>query len=154
MKKVFVYVVSWFLMLTFHASASAAERGTMDEAVALVKSGIAFVKANGKEKAIAEFNSSGTKFKNRDLYVFMIDMNGTLLASAGNQRMVGKDLSAIKDVTGNAFVKKALETAKANGKGWTDYMWPHPVSNAIEEKSTYMEVNGDIAIGCGAYKSK
>ncbi|SFV12445.1 cache domain-containing protein [Pseudoduganella namucuonensis] len=139
-------------VLACQAPASAAGLGTAEQAVTLVKKGIAHIKAHGKDKAFADINQPDGAFKDRDLYVIVIDLNGRMLASAGNARMVGKDVSQIKDANGKTFVKVALDTAKASGKSWTDYMWPNPSSNVIEAKTTYLEVMGDVAVGCGVYK--
>ena len=67
----------------------AGERGTADEAVALVQKAVAYMKANGKEKAYAEFNNPNGQFKDRDLYIFVIDMNGMEWANGANQKMTG-----------------------------------------------------------------
>lgn len=138
--------------LVWQAPAYATGQGTPEQAVALVKQGIAHIKAVGKEKAFADINQPNSAFKDRDLYVFVIDLSGHMLASAGNARMVGKDVAQIKDANGKYFVKVALDTAKASGKSWTDYMWPSPSTNLMEAKTTYLEIMGDVAVGCGVYK--
>ena len=138
--------------LVCQAPAYASGQGTAEQAVALVKKGIAHIKAEGKDKAFADIGQPNSAFKDRDLYIFVIDLNGRMLASAGNARMVGKDVSQIKDANGKTFVKVALDTAKASGKSWTDYMWPNPSTNLMEAKTTYLEIMGDVAVGCGVYK--
>lgn len=138
--------------LVCQAPAGAAGLGTPEQAVALVKKGIALIRAEGRDKAFAEISQPGGPFKDRDLYVFVIDLNGHMLASAGNARMVGKDVFQIKDANGKAFVKAALDSARAGGKSWTDYTWPNPGTGALEAKSTYLEITGDVAVGCGVYK--
>jgi cytochrome c len=45
--------------------AAAADRGTADEATVLVKKGIAYLKANGPEKAYAAFNDPQGQFVDR-----------------------------------------------------------------------------------------
>ncbi len=64
MKKVLVLVVVFFFVAGL---ALAAEKGTAKEAKQMVDKGIAFIKANGKEKALAEFSNPGGKFINKDL---------------------------------------------------------------------------------------
>lgn len=138
--------------LVWQAPANASGQGTPEQAVALVRQSIAHIKAVGKERAFAEINQPDSVFKDRDLYIFVIDLSGRMLASAGNARMVGKDVAQIKDANGKYFVKVALDTAKTGGKSWTDYMWPSPTTGLMESKSTYLEITGDMAVGCGVYK--
>ncbi|MBO0759196.1 MAG: histidine kinase, partial [Bradyrhizobiaceae bacterium] len=62
----------------------AAEFGTKEEAQALVKKAIAFIKEQGPEKAYAEFTDRGGKFVDRDLYVVVYRLDGKVLAHGGN----------------------------------------------------------------------
>jgi cytochrome c len=147
------YLLLAFTTFIFAIStASAAEKGTADEAVALVKKAVAYVKANGAEKAFAEFNNPKGQFINRDLYIFAQDMDGKMLAHGANSKLIGKSLIDVKDADGKMFAKEIVEVAKTKGSGWIDYKWPNPVTKAIELKSTYVEKAGDILISCGIYK--
>jgi len=131
----------------------AQERGTPEQATAMVKKAIAFLKANGKEKAFAEFNNPKGQFSDRDLYIFVQDLSGKMLAHGGNARLIDKDLSVLRDEDGRYFVKSMIELANTKGKGWVDYRWSNPVTKVIEQKSSYIEKADDIFIGCGIYKS-
>ncbi|HUI11279.1 MAG TPA: cache domain-containing protein [Bacteroidota bacterium] len=128
------------------------KRGTPAEAEALVKRAIAFVKANGKEKAFEEFSNPKGKFVEGDLYIFVYDMTGKCLAHGGNARMVGKDLMDLKDADGKLFVKERVDMATSAGKGWQNYKWNNPAVNKIENKTAYIEKFEDIIVGAGAYK--
>lgn len=152
MKKLFQNILLGVCALAFSAAALAAEKGTADEAVALVKKAAAYLQANGKEKAFAEFNNSKGQFIDRDLYVFAADMNGTTLAHGTNPRLLGKSMMELKDADGKPFIKELYEIANSKGKGWVDYKWPNPVTKVIEPKSTYVEKVGDVVIACGIYK--
>jgi signal transduction histidine kinase len=152
MKKILKGMMLYLCVLGFQASASAAERGTADEAVTLVKKAIAYIKTNGKEKAFAEFNNPNGQFKNRDLYIMVYDMQGNNKAHGANAKLIGKNLSEIKDADGKFIVKSFIDIASTKGSGWVDYKWPNPVSNAVEPKSTYVEKYEDILLGCGIYK--
>jgi cytochrome c len=133
--------------------ALAAERGTGDEAVAMVKKAQAFVRASGKDKALAEFSNPQGTFKDRDLYVFVLDRTGNTLAHGGNPKLIGKAMIDLKDADGKLFIKAIVDTAfGAAGKVWVDYKWPNPVSKAVEPKSTYVEKYDDMLIGVGIYK--
>lgn len=136
------------------AGAYASERGTADEAATLVKKAVAFLKANGKEKAFAEFNNPKGQFAERDLYIFVYDMQGTNLAIGnGNaSKMVGKNLIEMRDADGRYIIKGFIELLNAKGKGWFDYKWPNPVTKAVEQKSSYVEKVDDMIVGSGIYK--
>jgi signal transduction histidine kinase len=125
--------------------------GTAGEAKAMVEKAAAFMKANGKDKAFREF-TEGTTFKKNDLYIFVVDMNGVILAHGSNPKLVGKDMSSLKDAGGKLFIKEIIDEANAKGSGWTDYRWAHPVSKKIDLKSTYFQKANDVIIGCGVYK--
>ena len=128
--------------------------GSADEAVAMVKRAAAYLKDNGADKAYAEFSSPTGQFKDRDLYVAVLDAHGVTLAHGGNPKLVGKAMIELKDVDGVYFVKKFLEVGNAKGSGWVDYKWPNPVTKALDQKSTYVQKAGDVVIICGVYKSR
>jgi signal transduction histidine kinase len=140
------------LAFTTGARASA-EHGTADEAVAMVQKVIAHIKANGKEKTLAEVNNLNGQFRDRDLYVTINDLNMKSLAHGANARMQGKDLIDLKDADGKPFMRERLELVKAKGKGWQDYRFVNPVTKQIEHKSMYFERYEDLVINCGIYKN-
>ena len=69
MKTFFKSIVIGLAALAFTGVVAAAEKGTAEEAVAMVKKAAALVKSSGKEKAFAEFNNPKGAFVDRDLYV-------------------------------------------------------------------------------------
>ena len=135
------------------APAFAADKGSADEAVAMVKKAAAEIKANGKEKAFAAFADPNNKeFHDRDLYVFVYDLNGVSLAHGNNPKMVGKNLIDMKDLEGKPLIRQMVEVAKTKGSGWVDYKWPNPVTKSMESKSSYVEKVDDMLVGSGIYK--
>ncbi|SFU27333.1 cache domain-containing protein [Pseudoduganella namucuonensis] len=152
MKALLNAAVVFLMCLSFAPGAMAAERGTPEEAVALVQKAVAYLKANGKEKAYAEFNNPNGQFKDRDLYIFVIDMTGLEWANGANQKIVGKNVLDLKDAEGKTMVKSFIELAKGKGKGWVDYKWPNPIQKTVESKSTYLEKYEDVLVASGIYK--
>lgn len=152
MKFVSKLVLTFLCSLMLAAPAMAADYGTRDEAVAMVNKAAAYLKANGKEKAYAEFNGKSSQFKDRDLYIFVMEMNGLEVVNGNNPKLIGKNLIELKDANGKAMVKEFIEVAQTKGTGWVDYAWPNPVTKAVEKKSTYVEKAGDVLIGCGVYQ--
>lgn len=152
MKKFFVTILVSLFLLTAGSITWAGEFGTAAEAEALVKKAITHIKADGKEKAFAEINNPKGKYVDRDLYIFVYDLKGVCVAHGFNQKMIGKDLSGMKDKDGKSYVKERIEIAQTKGKGWQDYKFTDPVSKKIEQKSAYIERLDDLIIGCGIYK--
>lgn len=134
------------------ASLAAAEFASADEAQAMVKKGLAFAKANGNEKTYAEITSKQGQFTDRDLYLVVYALDGTVRAHGANEKMVGKNLIDLKDVDGKAFVKERVELGKAKPSFWQDYKFTNPVSKKVEPKSMYCERLDDAVLCGGIYK--
>ena len=137
MRKV-LWVVMVFCFLMGLAISDTYAAGQAD-AQALVGKGAAFYKANGKDKAFAEFSNPKGQFTKGDLYIFVIDTKGITMAHGGNAKLVGKDMSELKDADGKFFMKEIIKTATDKGKGWVDYKWTNPVTKKVEDKTTYVE---------------
>jgi cytochrome c len=145
------------LLLAFGFNAAAAApgaKGTAAEAQAMVDKAIAFIKKNGREKGFAEINNKSGQFTDRDLYVFVYDMKGKVLAHGSNAKLIGKDVLELRDVDGKYYVKERVEMMSKgpDAKGWQDYKYMNPVSRQIEQKSAYLHRYEDMIIGCGIYK--
>lgn len=139
------------LNLPAHA---AGPHGSADEAVAMVKRAVAHMKKAGKAKAFADFaDPANTQFHDRDLYIFVYDMDGTAVAHGNNPKMVGKNLVDMKDIDGKFIIRGFIDVAKSKGSGWVDYKWPNPVTKNVEAKSSYVEKTEDnLIVGAGIYK--
>jgi len=143
------------LALAFAGGAAAqkkAEFASKDEAVAMVKKGIAFIKANGKEKGYAEISNKSGQFVDRDLYLVVYGLDGVVRAHGANEKMVNKNLIDLKDVDGKPFVKERVELAQSKGTFWQDYKFTNPVTKKIEPKQMYCERLEDTAVCGGIYK--
>ena len=123
-----------------------------DDAKALVKNAVAYVKYQGKEKAIAEISKPKGMFDKGETYVFAYDLQGVMLAHPKNPALIGKNLFNIPDSDGKMFRKEIVEKAKSKGSGWVDYVYLNPETNEIEHKTTYFQKVGDIILCCGVYK--
>ena len=131
----------------------AAEYGNADEAADMVKKGIAFMRANGKARMLEEVNNSSAQFRDRDLYLSIYDLaSATVAAHATNPRLLGADITAIKDTDGRFFIKEMAAVAASKGAGWVDYKWNHPVTKQTLVKSAFFEKAGSLIIACGFYK--
>ncbi|MFO1227503.1 cache domain-containing protein [Roseateles sp.] len=135
------------------ASAALAQNATRDDATAMVKKGVAFIKANGVEKAYAEITAKSPQFVKSDLYLVVYGMDGKCLAHGANEKQVGKDLIDLKDVDGKAFVRERVELGKSKPAGfWQDYKFTNPTTKKIEPKQMYCERLGETLVCGGVYK--
>ncbi len=133
---------------------AAAYAAPADEAKALAEKAAAFAKANGKDRALAEFNNPKGQFVKGDLYIFANDFNGVCLANGGNPKLVGQNHLSLKDANDKYFMKEFIETAKTKGSGWVNYSWTQPSTKKVHAKATWIQrVEGaDYFVGCGIYK--
>jgi len=123
-----------------------------DDAKALVKQAAAYVKYQGKEKALAEISTPKGMFDKGELYVFAYDLQGVMLAHPKNPALVGQNLIAVPDSEGKLFRKEIVEKAKSQGSGWVDYVYLNPETHREEHKTTYCQKVNDIIVCCGVYK--
>jgi cytochrome c len=130
-----------------------AQNATRDDATAMVKKGVAYIKANGVEKSYAEITAKSPQFVKSDLYLVVYGMDGKCLAHGANEKQVGKDLIDLKDVDGKAFVRERVELGKSKPAGfWQDYKFTNPTSKKIEPKQMYCERLGETLVCGGVYK--
>lgn len=153
MKSLFKLLAAAILSLSVSSAALAADKpATPDEAVAMVKRAVKFLKDNGRDKAFAEFSNPKGSFVDRELYIVVFNMNGVNLAHGNNTKIIGKNLIDMKDNEGRPIIRSFIDIAKTKGSGWFDYKWPNPVSQVVEGKSTYLEKYEDLIVGVGIYK--
>lgn len=123
-------------------------------AVDLVNKAIEFYKAEGKDKAFAEISTPKGKFskENGELYVFVYDMSGTVVAHGQNPQQIGTNSLQAKDKDGKFYVKERIELVKKSGEGWQDYMFKEPKTGKAAAKTSYIKKVDNYIFGCGIYK--
>lgn len=133
--------------------ALASNNATRDEAQAMVKKAVAYIKANGAEKGYAEISNKKGTFIDRDLYITVYGLDGKCLAHGANEKMIGRDLIDLTDVDGKYFVKERVALAKSKPAGfWQDYKFTNPVTKKVEPKVMYCEKLGETAVCGGVYQ--
>jgi len=130
----------------------ASDHATAKQAEAMVKKGVAYIKANGKEKGYAEITSKQSQFRDRDLYIVVYGLDGMVWAHGANEKMVGKVLIDLRDIDGKEFVKERVELAKAKDSFWQNYKFTNPVDKKVEAKTMYCERLEDTVVCGGIYK--
>jgi cytochrome c len=137
------------VILTLSTGALAEQRATTEEAKALAIKAVEHIKSAGAENAYKEFTEKAAGWADRDLYVFVLRKDGTIVAHGGIPVLVGKNLIALKDVDGKPFI---AEMMAFKDPGWEDYKWKNPQSGAVEAKTTYIIPVAETVVGVGAYK--
>ena len=146
------HLITTITLLAAAAGAHASTNATPDEATAMVKKGVAFMKAQGAEAGHAEISNKSGQFKDRDLYLVVYGLDGVVRAHGANEKMIGKNLIALKDVDGKAFVQERVDLGKTKGTFWQDYKFTNPVTKKIQPKTMYCERLEDAVVCGGVYK--
>jgi methyl-accepting chemotaxis protein len=86
-------------------------------------------------------------------YFFVTDMQGRLLMNPVTEKLVGQDLSNLKDETGKRLFAEMLDKVRASGSGYVDYYWPKVGSEKAQPKLSYVEgfAPWGWVIGTGVY---
>jgi len=144
--------IAFLTVIGLFAFAVLSHAADQDDAKVLVKRAAAYVKYQGKDKALAEISTPKGMFDKGELYVFAYDLNGVMLAHPKNPSLIGQNLMNVPDTEGKLFRKEIVEKAKSKGSGWVDYVYLNPETNRQEHKTTYFQKVGDIIICCGVYQ--
>jgi signal transduction histidine kinase len=125
------------------------------KAEAMVKEGVAFLKAKGKDAFVAEVQKPDGRFHLKPgstLYLMVHDVNCLVVAHGANPASTGLNRFNVKDPDGKYLVREMVKAGQQKGGGWVDYKWPNPTNNRVEDKSTFSLAEGNLIVGCGIYK--
>ncbi|TLP37494.1 sensor domain-containing diguanylate cyclase [Arcobacter arenosus] len=86
-------------------------------------------------------------------YLFINNLDGTVLMNPLNPQLVGKNMLNFKDENGLFVVKEFIKVAKEKEGGFVKYIWKKPDSNEKTTKFTYIEgfKPWDWYIGSGSH---
>jgi cytochrome c len=144
--------IAVFIVIGLFSFAGLSYAADKDDAKDLVKRAAAYVKYQGKEKALAEISKPRGMFDKGETYVFAYDLQGVIVAHPKNTALIGQNMIAVPDIEGKLFRKEIVEKAKSIGSGWVDYVYLNPETNVQEHKTTYIQKAGGIILCCGVYK--
>jgi uncharacterized protein len=149
-------ILATFSFATSVLPLGAVEFGTRDEAVAMVRRVQEKFKKDGPEATFRAINSNVPMFMDRDLFPYVHKLDGTQLVAAGFPASIrGKNLHDLKDQDGKYFVQEFVRVATTPPyHGWVDYRFLNPKTNAIDDKSAWIERMGDYLVGVGVYKNE
>jgi cytochrome c len=86
------------------------------------------------------------------LYPFVYDLHGVNVAHGARPVLIGKNLIDLKDQDGVYLIQEMVKIANGPGSGWVNYKWPNPLTNKIEDKTSYVEKMDNYFVGVGAYR--
>ncbi len=161
------YLIVLFCVMALLVSVStvsiAEEQATPQEVIQKCQEAAKFLsqeiaKGNEAEKAaLAYMNQRGNnRFVWKDTYVWVLCCTcepKTNAAHPINQKIVGPDLSGMKDKRESLFFLQFCETAKNPKGGWVEYWWPKVDEQKASRKITYiLPVAGTkYQVGAGVY---
>src|ERR1700688_4852828 len=146
-------VAALFSGLNFAQAAS--DFGTRQEAVAMVHRVQDMFRKLGPEQTFKAILSKASGTIDRDLYAYVVDQNGIVKANGAIPTMTpGRNLYNFRDQNGKYMMREQLEVCKGPGRGWVDFRFLSPLTQAIEDKSTYIERMGSYCVGVGVYANE
>ena len=108
--------------------------------------------ADPESTILAIHSPSDGPFRDKELFVVVINLNGTVVAHGYNSNIAGVDIEYLSDTRGANIGDLIEENLSVYGR-WIEYHWPNPVSNsgAGEPKLSWYRVSGDHIFGAGTY---
>jgi cytochrome c len=131
--------------------AAATAAPSRDEVVAVVKQAVEFYQANGKDKALAEFNKKDGQFAKGEDYVDVHDISGVCVAHPISPAKVGLNRLDQSDSAGKFYIKDLVDAAKQKPSGWIEYVMKNPLTGKLQEKTAYWEVHDGLIFKAGTY---
>lgn len=119
-----------------------------------VEQGIAFYREVGKRIALAEFTNTNGMFVQDDVYIYVLDTKGVMLAHGINPRFVGEDFIDVVDSSGKAFIREMVDTANKVGSGWVEYNWYSPRRRRVLPKIAYFQKTDDMIFCSAIYREE
>lgn len=128
--------------------------------VALVKDASDLVRTKG-ESAFAGFRESGSRWRQGETYVFVLDLDGNMLVHP-DPAMEGKNELGLKDINGKPIIRGLIDAATRSAdkpEGWYHYEWPVPGEILPRWKSSYVRLvvapsGKRYVLGSGVYNDR
>jgi len=126
--------------------------------VELVEEAAAVVRADG-EKAFPEFRKEGSRWFQKDSYIFVWDLQGNRYVYPPDPDHERKNLLDLEDVGGKPIGRMIVDMAReGEGRGWVHYRWNRPSQSEPIWKSTYVvkaiaPSGKEYVVGSGIYEA-
>jgi cytochrome c len=142
-------------LIVFLVGPTWAENPLKDQVMAKCHEAAKLIGDKGIDAAIKTIGDKSGPFVWKDSYVFLLNMDGKMLAHPVKPELTQKEtLVDVKDTAGKPLFLEFIEVANSKGKGWVDYMWPQPGQEQPVAKTSYIyRVPGtQYIVGAGIYK--
>lgn len=151
-KTTFKSGLAGLLLILGSSLASAAEHATPREARALFDQAVKYLQANGTEKAWTAFNDRKGPFVKKDLYVYVIDRQGTYVANgAAPDSLIGLKVLDSVDAAGTPLFRQMIAVTDKQDEARIRYVWLNRKSNHVEPKVAWVHREGEYIVGVGYY---
>ena len=128
-------------------------QGVAPEAVALVERATEYrVQAGSREAFLRGLTVKENNFHDRDMYVFVLDGDGTYLAFGGNPAKVGTRVQDVPGIDGDGLTRDIVSQA-SEGPGWVEYDITNPTTGKVQTKMSFVQQVDGVYLGCGVYKN-
>jgi hypothetical protein len=150
----FVIAVLSAAAIAVSPAASAQQTGgTADEARAMLVKALAAVKAD-ETKALEMFNTGEGGFRDRDLYVFCVNVTDGTIVATGNPNLkqaLGTDIRAAQNSTGKAFGAEIYAAIQRPEGQITEvsFIAPKPGAEDTLAPKVNLVARADADLGCG-----
>lgn len=81
------------------------------------------------------FREEGGFWKDGDIYIYVMDREGTILFHAGNQALEGVNLYGFEDTNGVKYAQELIAAADRGG-GYVEYLFDNPAIEGDEESGS------------------
>lgn len=108
------------------------------------------VSSHAVQAALAAFNAPAPDFRDRDLYVFVVGPEGTVVGHAFDPVRLGLEVRTVKDSAGSPYGQRILDEATAEGV-WIDYLRIDPETGEERPKSSWVKRHAGYIFGVGVY---
>jgi len=128
--------------------------------VALVNDASDLVHTRG-ESAFVDFRVSGSRWRQGETYVFVLDPAGNMLVHP-DPSLEGKNQLGLKDINGKPIIRGLIDAGSAPAgkpEGWYHYEWPVPGELLPRWKSSYVQLvtapsGRSYIVGSGVYNDR
>ena len=128
------------------------QQGSAEEAMELVERAVAYRQRTSKDVFLRDLTDASKGFHDRDMYVFVLDENGTYLAFGGNPAKVGTRVQDIAGIDGNGLLQSIVNQADYE-PGWVEYDITNPTTGRVQTKMSFVQNVDGRYVGCGVYKN-
>ncbi len=151
-RNAFLLLVGLFFLPQVFAQDAPAEHyaAEAERANRLLNKAVEFYKQNG-DAALAAFSRQG-EFINGELYVYVVDTTGVMLASGGpSVNLVGRNISSAMNDELNAAFQEALNLPDSDAVHSAEYRWMNWHDGKVERKHVFFRRVGERVFAVGYY---